>query len=85
VNFTAAEDHYSHALLLEPDHALAAFNFGTLLEDMGRIEQAIEVYQQATAFADAHYNLSRLFELLGRHEQALAHLKTYRQLIDSGA
>ncbi|MFT4821953.1 MAG: tetratricopeptide (TPR) repeat protein [Candidatus Azotimanducaceae bacterium] len=84
-DFTAAEDHYSHALLLEPDHALAAFNFGTLLEDMGRIEQAIEVYQQATAFADAHYNLSRLFELLGRHEQALAHLKTYRQLIDSGA
>jgi tetratricopeptide (TPR) repeat protein len=52
---------------------------------MGHIEQAIEVYQRATAFADAHYNLSRLFELLGHHEQALAHLKTYRQLIDSGA
>jgi tetratricopeptide (TPR) repeat protein len=82
-DFIAAEDHYSHALLLEPEHALAAFNYGTLLEDMGRLEQAIEAYERATAFADAHYNLSRLFELLGRHELALAHLKTYRQLIDS--
>jgi tetratricopeptide (TPR) repeat protein len=84
-DFVAAEDHYRRALLMEPAHALAAFNFGTLLEDMGHIEQAIEVYQRATAFADAHYNLSRLFELLGHHVQALAHLKTYRQLIDSGA
>jgi tetratricopeptide (TPR) repeat protein len=84
-DFVTAEDHYRCALSMEPEHALAAFNFGTLLEDLGHIEQAIEVYQRATAFADAHYNLSRLYELLGRHELALAHLKTYRQLIDSGA
>ena len=32
--------------------------------------------------ADAHYNLSRLYELVGEHAEALKHLKTYRSLID---
>ena len=84
-DYEAAEQHYQSALALEPKHLLAAFNFGTLLEDMGRIELAIEAYERATQFPDAHYNLSRLFELLGQHQQALAHLKTYRQLTDPGA
>ena len=33
-------------------------------------------------FADAHYNLSRLFELLGKHDEALEHLRTYRRLLE---
>lgn len=77
-----AEDHYLQALTLEPDHLLAAFNLGTLLEDMGRYEDAIDAYKLAVNFADAHYNLSRLYELLGQHLLALSHLKTYRQLTD---
>ena len=66
---------------VEPDNVLAAFNLGTLLEDMGRIDDAISAYKQAPAFADAHYNLSRLYELVGDHSEALKHLKTYRNLI----
>lgn len=82
--FDAAEEHYNHALTAEPDNVLAAFNLGTLFEDMGRVEDAIKAYKRASNLADAHYNLSRLYELVGEHAEALKHLKTYRSLIDPG-
>ena len=78
----SAEDHYKQALASEPDNVLAAFNLGTLLEDFGRINDAIDAYKLANSFADAHYNLSRLYELVGQHTKALKHLKTYRTLLD---
>ncbi|MCB1645980.1 MAG: tetratricopeptide repeat protein [Pseudomonadales bacterium] len=81
-DFAAAERHYRHAVKVEPDNILAAFNLGTLLEETGRLQDAIRAYQNALAFADTHYNLSRLYELVGEHQRALEHLKTYRQLID---
>ncbi len=81
-DYRGAEKHYKSALQAEPDNVLAAFNLGTLLEDLGRINDAIEAYKGAASFADAHYNLSRLYELVGDHAEALKHLKTYRNLID---
>lgn len=77
-----AEEHYRKALSAEPDNVLAAFNLGTLLEDEGHIHDAIEAYKNAAEFADAHYNLSRLYELVGKHTEALKHLKTYRSLLE---
>lgn len=82
--YDAAEDHYLKALESEPENVLATFNLGTLLEDMGRIHDAISAYKNAASFADAHYNLSRLYELVGQHTEALKHLKTYRSLLDPG-
>lgn len=81
-DYVSAETHYRQALAAEPDNVLAAFNLGTLLEDMGRIQDAIDAYKLAASFADAHYNLSRLYELVGEHAEALKHLRTYRSLID---
>ena len=80
--YDSAEEHYNHALTAEPDNLLAAFNLGTLFEDLGRIQDAINAYKRASNPADAHYNLSRLYELVGEHAEALKHLKTYRSLID---
>lgn len=80
--YETAREHYFHALDAEPDNVLAAFNLGTLLEDMGQIQDAIEAYKKAANLADAHYNLSRLYELVGEHAEALKHLKAYRSLID---
>ena len=37
---------------------------------------------QKLPFVDAHYNLSRLYELIGQYTEALKHLKTYRSLLD---
>jgi len=80
--YGTAEDHYHQAMAAEPENVLAAFNLGTLLEDMGRIQDAINAYKKAASFADAHYNLSRLYELVGEHTEALKHLKAYRSLIE---
>ena len=81
--YTAAEEHYRLALASEPDNVLATFNLGTLFEDTNRIQEAIDAYNNASALADAHYNLSRLYEFLGEHTQALKHIQTYRSLIDT--
>jgi tetratricopeptide (TPR) repeat protein len=74
----AAEAHYRHALA-------AAFNLGVALEDLGRLQDALEAYDQAIAndarFADAHYNAARIEERLGDQPAALRHWSSYRKLI----
>ena len=66
----------------------AAFNLGVALEDLGRRAEAISAYQLAVVgdppCADAHYNLSRIYEHLGQGAPALRHLRTYRALTGEG-
>ena len=76
---------YEEALRLSPKHAPAAFNLGTALEDLKRTNAAIAAYRRAVALdeqlADAHYNLSRLYEKIGQRQAALRHLSAYRDLV----
>ena len=81
----AAHEVYREAMrACEPDATLF-FNFGVLLEDSERHAEAIEAYQQALAadpdFADAHYNLARLYESVGKPQHAIRHLGEYRRLL----
>lgn len=66
------------------DHSTAAYNLGIVLEDLGRMADAAGAYRRALAvdpaFADAHFNLSRVLEQQGDKVSALRHLKTYRSL-----
>ena len=85
----AAVVHYRRALeAAGGDAPTAAFNLGLALEDLGRDRAAADAYGAALAadpgFADAHYNLSRLYELSGDRVSALRHLKTYRALTGGG-
>jgi len=82
-NQKESEEFYLAAIKAEPDNLLAAFNLGTLMEDLGRIDDAIMAYKKADAFADAHYNLARLYELTGNHSLAAMHLQTYNRLNES--
>lgn len=70
------------------DQPTAAFNLGVALEDLGRRDQAAGAYRRAIeadpAFADAHYNLSRILEREGDKLSALRHLKSYRALTSRG-
>lgn len=82
-----AERIYREALReCEADPTLF-FNLGVLLEDTTRHEEAIEVYQLAINIdpdlADAHFNLARLYEALGRAQHAIRHLGEYRRLLKS--
>ncbi|MEJ7599805.1 MAG: tetratricopeptide repeat protein [Kofleriaceae bacterium] len=86
-----AESHYRLALCFAPGVALYWFNLGVVVEDRGRVAEAIVAYEQAltldASFSDAHFNLARLYELAGRRtgdellvRRAVRHLIRYRDL-----
>ena len=78
-----AAKHYRQALSRGGD-ATAAFNLGTALEELGQWTQAISAYSQAISmdpgYADAHFNVSRLYEVAGHRDAALRHLREYQRL-----
>lgn len=85
--FAEAQRVYREALReCEPDPTLL-FNLGVLLEDTSRGEEAIDAYLQAVTldpdFADAHFNLARLYESVGKPQHAIRHLGVYRRLLKS--
>lgn len=65
-----AESCYRLALCGDPTSALFWFNLGVVLDDVRRESEAIEAYERALAIdatlADAHHNVARLYETIGR-------------------
>jgi tetratricopeptide (TPR) repeat protein len=78
-----AIEHYRRALQARRD-PVAAFNLGTALEELGRWTPAIAAYEMAIhldrSFADPHFNLSRLYQLMGRPDTAIRYLREYQRL-----
>ncbi|HEY2464049.1 MAG TPA: tetratricopeptide repeat protein [Steroidobacteraceae bacterium] len=66
-----------------------AFNLAVVLEDLEREPDAILAYREALAldpeFADAHFNLARLYERAQDPQASLRHLLAYRRMMDQGA
>jgi tetratricopeptide (TPR) repeat protein len=62
------------------------FNLAVLLEDLEREADAIAAYREALVldpqFADAHFNLARLYERARDPKASLRHLLAYRRMID---
>src|SRR6185436_913799 len=65
--------------------AILSFNLATLLEDLGREDEAVTAYRDALVqdplLCDAHFNLSRLHEKANRPRDALRHLLAYKRHI----
>jgi tetratricopeptide (TPR) repeat protein len=65
-----------------------AFNLAVVLEDLEREPEAIIAYREALAldpqFADAHFNLARLYERAKDPKASLRHLLAYRRMMDQG-
>ena len=65
-----------------------AFNLAVVLEDLEREPDAIVAYREALAldpqFADAHFNLARLYERAKDPKASLRHLLAYRRMMDQG-
>jgi tetratricopeptide (TPR) repeat protein len=80
-----AEAQYVYRTATQPD-PLLAFNHAVLLEDLGREPDAIRAYREALAldpeFADAHFNLARLYERAQDPQSSLRHLLAYRRVTD---
>ena len=91
-----AESCYRLALCADRTVSLYWFNLGVVLEDQRRDAEAIAAYEQAlvldAACADAHFNLARLHEVIGRRsgdvlqiQRAVRYLIAYRTLMRAGA
>ncbi|MFW6093767.1 MAG: tetratricopeptide repeat protein [Pseudomonadota bacterium] len=76
-----AKRHYERAVELVPGHQLALYNLGTVFDELNELDSAAEYYLQAPAVPDAHYNLSRIFEILGDELSSRRHMRSYRQLV----
>ena len=64
------------------DDPTVLFNLGVLLEDRGKAAAPpIEIYLRTLEadpdFADAHFNLARLYEIAGKPQHAIRHLATF--------
>jgi tetratricopeptide (TPR) repeat protein len=63
--------------------AVLYFNLGVLMEDRRRELDAVDAYRQAIVhepgMADAHFNLSGVYERLGQTQAAFRHLLAYRR------
>ena len=67
---------------LKPKNAVAYSNLGSILADLGRLEEANEIYQRAikldSSYGMTYNNLGNLLKRQGRIEEAI---QTYRQVI----
>jgi tetratricopeptide (TPR) repeat protein len=77
-----AKRHYERALDLTPEHQLALYNMGTIFDELNELDRAADFYVRAPAVPDAHYNLARIFEILGDELSARRHLRRYRGMVD---
>lgn len=78
-----AEARYRRAIALNPDYTEALVNLGSLLGDMGRNDDAVEILEQALA-ADpedckARSNLGNVYYSMGRYPDAMYE---YQRAID---
>lgn len=80
-----AKQHYELALEASPDHQLAAYNLGTVFDELDEVESAADYYRRAPGVPDAHFNLARICEIKGDEVSALRHMHEYRQLLDMGS
>ena len=81
-----ARDAYGRAAALDPRHASARVNLGRLLQEAGRLEEAIVQYREALDLQPRHptaaFNLGTALEDLGRRAEAIT---AYRRALDADA
>jgi tetratricopeptide (TPR) repeat protein len=77
-------EYFRRALAAQPQNVLAYFNLGSVLEEMGELEQARQHLRQAVTLdpnhADAHYNLAFVAEKLHSFAEAREHWQAYVKL-----
>ena len=81
-DFSKARSAYEQALQLNPGNSQSEVNLALVYERLRRGELARRTLERVLTNdpenPEAHYNLGRMLEEQGQHEQALAH---YRQFL----
>ncbi len=88
-NASAAEMAYRRAAELAPASAEPKIGLASVLADFGRIEEAVELLQQAILLEPlttaAHFSLARLLTSLGRYDEAVQSARKAVELQPGGA
>ena len=70
-----ALDALDHAIRLDPEHAEAHYNRGTILAELGRSDEGLDALDHAIRLdpehAEAHYDRGTILAALGRSDEAL--------------
>lgn len=78
------ETLWRHALAVTPDNPVARRNLGQVLQDTGRIDEAVENYRRALSFDSrqvlAHTNLGVILLEKGNLREAIEHFETALKL-----
>lgn len=80
-NLKFAKRHYELALVAVSNHQLAYYNLGTVYDELDDMDKAAEYYRRAPGVPDAHFNLSRIYQMQGDEVSALRHMRQYRELL----
>ncbi|PZR73162.1 MAG: hypothetical protein DLM52_11540 [Chthoniobacterales bacterium] len=88
-NAKGAEAEYRRAAALAPASADPKIGLSTILADLGQIEEAVELLQQAVRLdplsVNAHFDLARLLTSLGRYDEAVESARKAIALQPGGA
>ena len=87
-DYVKAEHHYRAAIEADARYALAYFDLCNVLDETGRVPEAIKAYATALLLAptygDAHYNLALAYEKMKQPRKALRHWRAYVRLDSTG-
>ncbi len=88
-NAKGAEAEYRRAAELAPASAESKIGLSSLLADIGQIEEAVDLLQQAVRLeplsTNAHFDLARLLTSLGRYDEAVQSARKAIDLQPGGA
>jgi TolB-like protein/cytochrome c-type biogenesis protein CcmH/NrfG len=88
-NAKGAEAEYRRAAELAPASAEPKIGLSSVLGDFGRIEEAVELLQEAVRLepltTNAHFDLARLLTSLGRYDEAVQSARKAIELQPGGA
>jgi len=70
---------YEKAIVLNPDHAMAHYNLGSLYDKKGMVDEALSAFKQTLTinpnYAEAHNNLGTVYDKKGMVDEALSEYK----------
>ena len=83
-SFEKAENLLREALIINPDFVPALIDMGSISAEKGNSDKAIEYFSKAIALepqnASAHYNLSQVYQMLGKTAEANEEMIKYDKL-----
>jgi tetratricopeptide (TPR) repeat protein len=75
--YTDSQTLWRDNLTKNPNAALAHYNLGNALADQGKVQEAVQHYEQALRlkpdYTDAHHNLGNALRQVGRAQDAIGH------------